>query len=140
MLGLVVADSALDVSDVLGIHELLARYGHVIDERRWGELGEVFTDDATFDASDFGAPVVSSLDALRTMWSSDESQHPLAHHSTNVVISVGEDGVVRVASKGLGVLSNGRVGSVTYHDELRRVDGGWRLSRRVATLRRPPPA
>ena len=122
--------------DVAEIHELLARYGHVIDGRRWDDLGLLFTDDALFDASDFGAPVTESLKALRAMWSSDEGQHPVAHHATNILVEEGGDGGLRIASKGIGVLRNGRVASVVYRDEARRTDAGWRLARRVATLRR----
>ena len=125
----------LTADDVTAIHDLLARYGHVIDDRRWQDLGLLFTEDALFDASDFGAPVTASLEELRAMWSSDDDQHPLAHHATNVLVDE-IDGVVHVTSKGLGVLRDGRVATLVYHDEVRRTDAGWRLSRRVATRRR----
>ena len=127
----------LQPSDLQAIHELLSRYGHVIDERRWAQLDELFTDDAVFDASDFGAPVTGSLTELRTMWSADDEQHPLAHHATNILVTEDADGTVHAVSKGLGVLRNGRVASVTYRDDLRWTDSGWRLARRVAVLRRP---
>lgn len=80
----------LDTGDRLAIHELLALYGHLVDERRWDELHRVLV-----------------------------------------------DGTVRVLSKGIGVGSGGRVGSVTYRDVAVRVDGGWRLASRTVELRRP---
>jgi len=33
----------LEVADTLAIHELLALYGHVIDERAWARVEELFT-------------------------------------------------------------------------------------------------
>lgn len=130
----------LDVADRLAIHELLALYGHLIDERRWDDLDQVFTVDLVYDAVDFGIEVTTSLEALRAQWSGDESMHPLAHHATNIVITEDADGTVRVLSKGIGVGPKGRVGSVTYRDVVTRAeDGGWRLAQRTAVLRRAEP-
>src|ERR1035437_4980675 len=76
----------LDAPDRLASHELLGLYGHVIDDRRWFDLGLLFTEDIVFDATDFGNPVTTSLEELRIFWMSDESMHPLAHHATNIVL------------------------------------------------------
>jgi hypothetical protein len=126
----------LTTEDVLAIHELLARYGHVIDERRWPELDLIFTPDAFFDASDFGVPALTGVEEIRTSWSSDLDQHPVAHHATNIVVTE-DDGVVRVESKGICPLRDGRVATVVYRDEVSRTPAGWRLAQRVATRRRP---
>ena len=126
----------IDLADRLAIHELLALYGHVIDERRWEDMELVFTEDVTFDASDFETGVVHSLAELRAKWSGDLSQHPVAHHATNIVISEDVDGTVRVLSKGLGVGRKGRVGSAVYRDVVVRTEAGWRLRSRRAELRR----
>ena len=88
----------IDPSDRWAIHELIGLYGHVIDDRRWPDLGLVFTDDIVFDASDFGNPVTTSLEELRSLWGSDESMHPLAHHATNIIVTQEDDGTVRVLS------------------------------------------
>ena len=127
----------LDVADRLAIHELLGLYGHLIDQRRWSDLDQVFTADAVFDATSFGQTVTHSLDELLEAWTSDLSVHPLAHHVTNIVVTEDDDGTVRVLSKAIGVGRKGRVGSATYHDVLVRTTAGWRLSQRVAVLRRP---
>ena len=126
----------LDAADRLAIHELLARYGHVIDDRQWDDLGLVFTPDVVYDASDFGQAVTRSLTGLRDHWASDAAEHPVAHHATNIVVREDEDGSVRVRSKGLGVGRGGRVGSVVYDDIVVSTDDGWRISYRRATLRR----
>ena len=130
----------IDVADRLAIHELFALYGHIIDERHWSEMELVFTDDVTYDATDFGHEITTSLDALRTHWMSDLSMHPLAHHATNIVISEDPDGTVRALSKAIGVGVKGRVGSGVYRDIVVKTDAGWRLKYRRAELRRPSPS
>ena len=121
-----IARSPLDVGDRLAIHELLALYGHLVDERRWDELARVFVPDVVYDATDFDMPITRSLEALVAEWTSEVgmTRHPLAHHTTNVVVLEDDDGTVRVLSKGIGVGAGGRVGSVTYRDVVVRVDGG----------------
>ena len=126
----------LDASDRLAIHELLGLYGHVIDSRRWTELGLLITEDIVFDATDFGNPVTTSLEDLRAFWTSEESMHPLAHHATNIVVTQESDGTVRVLSKGIGVGHGGRVGSAVYRDVVVQTPNGWRLSHRIVELRR----
>jgi 3-phenylpropionate/cinnamic acid dioxygenase small subunit len=128
----------LTADDRLAIYELLGRYGHLIDERRWDDLpAEVFTEDLVFDATSFGEPVTTSAGELIDRWRSDLSIHPLAHHVTNIVITEDSEGTVRVQSKAIGVGRKGRVGSATYDDVVVRTPEGWRLRRRVAMLRRP---
>jgi hypothetical protein len=127
----------MEPEDRLAIHELLGLYGHVIDERRWSDMAQVFTDDVVYDATDFGHGITRTLAELRAHWSGDESVHPLAHHATNIVVTEGQDGVIRVLSKGIGVGRNGRVGSAVYRDVVVRTEAGWRLAARRAELRRP---
>lgn len=64
----------LDVTDRLASHELVALSGHLIDEKRWDELDQVFTADAVYDATDFGYEVDTSLAALVARWKTD--RHP----------------------------------------------------------------
>jgi hypothetical protein len=116
---------------------MLGLYGHLIDQRRWSELDQVFTVDAVFDATSFGQDVTRSLAELLAHWTADLSIHPLAHHVTNIVITEDADGTVRVLSKAIGVGRKGRVGSATYDDVVVRTPDGWRLAHRTAVLRRP---
>jgi hypothetical protein len=127
----------ITAEDRLAIQELLGLYGHLIDQRRWDELTQVFMEDVVFDATSFGQQVTTSYDELIERWSTDLSIHPLAHHVTNIVITEDLDGTVRVMSKAIGVGHKGRVGSATYDDIVVRTAQGWRLARRVAILRRP---
>jgi SnoaL-like domain len=125
-----------EVSDILAIHQLLALYGHIIDEREWQRVGELFTATAVYDMTDFGLGAVRGAAAIHEMWSRPDAMHPLAHHATNIVISEDPDGTVHVVSKGIGVGTNGRVGSVVYRDVVERTPQGWRFASRKAQLRR----
>jgi SnoaL-like domain len=124
-----------DTGDILAIHQLLALYGHIIDEREWQRVGELFTPTALYDMSEFGLGVVRGAAAIRALWSRPDAAHPLAHHATNIVVSEDPDGTVRVVSKGLGVGADGRVGSVVYRDVVERTPAGWRFAVRKGHLR-----
>jgi SnoaL-like domain len=124
-----------DTGDILAIQQLLALYGHIIDEREWQRVGELFTASAVYDMSEFGLGVVRGAAAIRELWSRPDAAHPLAHHATNIIVSEDPDGTVRVVSKGLGVGPNGRVGSVVYRDVVERTPAGWRFVVRKGHLR-----
>jgi SnoaL-like domain len=126
----------LEAADVLAIHELLARYGHIIDERQWQRVEELFTERTRYDMREFNLGEVHGAAAIRALWSRPDAAHPLAHHATNILVSEDADGTVRVTSKGLGVGVNGRVGSVVYDDVVERTPAGWRFLSRSGRLRR----
>ena len=125
-----------EAADILAIHQLLALYGHIIDEREWQRVGELFTADAVYDMTDFGLGVMRGAAAISELWSRPDAIHPLAHHATSIVVSEDPDGRVRVLSKGLGVGPNGRVGSVVYRDIVVQTAEGWRFAERKARVRR----
>ena len=125
----------LALEDRLAIQELLNRYGHLIDERQFSRLGELFTENAVFDLSGFDGSRYEGLDAIIRMMH-DSEQHPLAHHATNIVLDTEGEEVVAL-SKGIGVGNGGRVGSVTYRDRLVSTESGWRIRERHCALRSP---
>jgi hypothetical protein len=127
----------LGIADRIAIYELLALYGHILDEKQWSRLGECFVDDAVYDASDFGEGVTHGLAELRQRWLLSTS-HPLAHHLTNILVWEDSEGVVRAQSKAIGIGFKGRAGSAVYHDSMRLTDSGWRISTRTTKMRRPP--
>jgi hypothetical protein len=126
----------LEPYDILAIHELLARYGHIIDEREWQRVEELFSERTRYDMREFNLGEVQGAQAIRALWSGPNAAHPLAHHATNILVSEDADGTVRVVSKGLGVGPNGRVGSVVYRDVVEKTAAGWRFLSRTAHLRR----
>lgn len=127
---------ALTTGDRLEIHELMARYGNIIDEREFSRAGEVFTADARYDLADLGDSVVVGIDDIVAMWTASTT-HPLAHHVSNVELAPNADGTVSVYSKVVGVGYKGRVGSATYRDVVRKTADGWRIAERIVVLRRP---
>ncbi len=124
---------ALETRDLVEIQMLLGRYGHVLDDRDWDALEEIFTEDIVFVASDSGLGVMRGIPAIVELWQEPFDGHPLGHYMTNVVIAEDEDGTVRARSKHLGV----RVGTITlmtYDDVLVKTPAGWRLAERVAKV------
>lgn len=123
----------LDVQDILEINNLINSYGHIIDERQWSRMEELFTSDVIFDMADFNGQVLDGLEALRESWKTI-NRHPLAHHATNILIEADGD-EVRVLCKGIGLYPD-HVGSTVYRDRLRKTPDGWRIAHRIATKRR----
>jgi hypothetical protein len=123
----------LDVRDILAINNLINLYGHVVDERQWSRLGELFTEDTVFDMTSFGPEILQGLEALHNCFR-DLPEHPLAHHATNILIET-NGGEVDVVSKGVS-LRHGEMGSTVYRDRLRKMPQGWRIAHRIATKRR----
>jgi ketosteroid isomerase-like protein len=129
----------LTAADRLEIHELASRYGTTIDDRDWDGLEQVFCRDAVYELRGFGAGdrrLIGSA-AIRRMME-ETAEHPVAHHVTNVIVSV-HDGEVRMRSKVVGPGPAGRVGSADYDDVIRREGDAWRIAERVVMLRRPDP-
>jgi SnoaL-like domain len=127
-------DPDLSPVERLAIHELISLYGHLIDQRQFSQLERIFTDDAVFDLGDFDGSCYHGLPAIQAMMLAS-SEHPLAHHATNIVVLAQADGI-EVISKGIGVGAGGRVGSVTYTDRLAFTPQGWRIRERRCELRR----
>ena len=127
----------LTVEDRLEIAGLVNLYGHIIDERQFSRVGEIFSDDAVCDVSKRGAGLHVGPEAIRRMWELAGDRHPLAHHATNIVIDALDGGTVRVLSKGICVHPDGTVHSTTYRQEAKRTARGWRLSRLEAEMREP---
>ncbi len=128
----------ITVEDRVAIHEVIALHGHVVDDRDWDRLGEVFADDVVFDLTDYGYGTLHGMQAMQDLVrgnSDAPAAQPLGHHVTNTVI-VGQDGErVSARSKALSVAGDGTSGSAVYEDVLRRDAQGWRISYRKATAR-----
>ena len=121
--------TTLTIEDRWAIGEALALLGHIVDSGRLERLEEVFTPDAVYDLTDAGLGAVEGVEAIRHAARQLGADNPLAHHTTNVVITGEEDGEVSVLSKGLLLLADGKLRSITQHDSVRRHDGGWHISR-----------
>lgn len=122
----------MDLRDVVAIHEVLALYGHVIDEREWDRLDEVFTDDHHFYSST--GRVFRSRAELRSHWVGPEVTHPIGHHVTNIIVTPVDGDTARCISKGLYVRSEAQITSAVYRDLVVRTENGWRLRERRITV------
>lgn len=122
----------LQPADFVGIHQLLALYGHIVDAREWDRVNELFADDAVFDMSELGTPPVVGPDAIGRLWASQS--HPIAHHTTNMVVTPAAGGWT-VLTKGFGHWPDGRLGSIIYRDHVRHGRMGYRFVSRIASPR-----
>jgi hypothetical protein len=117
------------MNDIIGINQVLSLWGHVLDRREWDRFSEVLTEDAFYDCSIFGFEPVTGIESIREIFKQDG--HAKAHHTTNTYVQEGAGTEFNVESKGLGLLADGRVASVTFVDVLRSTPAGWRLASRV---------
>jgi 3-phenylpropionate/cinnamic acid dioxygenase small subunit len=138
-----VAADRLSAEDTIALHELVYRYAHIVDDARYDDLREIFTEDVEFDTTAFGNQPLRGIDPVIASYVG--ARHPVAHHVGTPVVSVDADGTVRVRSKVLSLLGGGLCGSGTYDDVVVKTPGGWRILKRTIGLRReqdlarPPP-
>lgn len=124
----------LSERDRIEIEEVIAIYGHVVDDNAWDRAHLVFSDDFVFDFSEFGRPNLNGVAELR---SALQGRKVYSHHSTNIVIQESEDGTVRVRSKFIGFPNEGPPISGDYRDVFVQTAAGWRLARRRSSVRDP---
>jgi hypothetical protein len=124
----------VSAEDRAEIEQVIAAYGHVVDDNAWGSAHLVFADDFVFDFSQFGRPNLNGVAELRAAL---QGRKVYSHHSTNVAIFEGSDGVVRVRSKFIGFPVEGTPISGDYKDEFIKTPQGWRLLRRTSSVRDP---
>jgi hypothetical protein len=128
----------LALEDRLAITELLSLHGHLVDDGSLDRMEELFTEDIVYDVTAYGQPPLRGVEAIREAAWALGGANPVAHHVTNVVVTTSAAGAVLARSKGLGILSDGTCGSVTYDDTLVRTPEGWRIAHRRLTPRRVP--
>ena len=118
--------------DALQIRQVLADYGHVVDDHDWDRAHEVFADDFEFDMSAYGRP---DLHGIADIVATFLGRNMYAHVTTDTMLAELADGSVRAHSKFIGFPNEGPPVTGDYEDELVRTDAGWRLRRRKAVLR-----
>ncbi|MFD1546190.1 nuclear transport factor 2 family protein [Nonomuraea guangzhouensis] len=128
----------LSMEDRQAIGRTLALTGHIFDRGELNRLEEIFTPKVVYDLSDVGAGTFEGVEAIRNGALKLGAGNPIAHHVTNIVITGQEDDLVTAQSKGLIIMADGSVASVTHLDTLRSEDSTWRISRRVILAQRTP--
>jgi hypothetical protein len=109
------------------IRDLFARYCLYVDSGATTEWASMFTDDGEFLVGDRTLVGQAAL----ASFASSLTPGGLHHMVVNEAIDVEGDTAVCRAS--VLVISNGVVNTGRSHDELRRIDGSWRIARRTYT-------
>ncbi len=132
---------SISLEDRVELHELPGRYGDAIDDRNWPGLDRIFTDDAVFDLTDLGVPLLEGLPEIKRFMDED-AQHPKTHTMTNIYVDETVDGaglaVVKLNFRIVALQKGGLTGTASYYDDVVKTDVGWRVKHRVTTLRRRP--
>jgi len=127
-----------DAADVVGIEQLLAKYGHLVDGHEWDRFDELFTPDCVLDYTRVHAPrVFHGIAEIQDYFR--EANHPAAHHVSNVWVDL-LDGDYRVRSKFFVPFTRGshvpkRWYGGDYDDVVVHTPDGWRFSHRVCSER-----
>lgn len=123
------------------IRRTLGQYSQRLDDGRFEEWSELFTDNARVV---FMGQVTEGRDAIRNYMETVQGDGKRGMHvTTNSLIDVDGDGAtattdylfVRPTAEGIGVVAAGR-----YLDQLARHDGQWRFQVREITLLTRPEA
>jgi 3-phenylpropionate/cinnamic acid dioxygenase small subunit len=124
--------------DRWAIAETLALHGHLFDNGELDRLEELFTPDVIYDVTDVGMRALHGISEILRATLELGDGNPLAHHVTNITITEVTADHVSTRCKAIVVLADGRSGSATYVDSLRRDDGRWKISHRMVQARRIP--
>jgi SnoaL-like domain len=128
----------LTQEDRAAITELISLHGHLVDSGELDRLDELFTDDITYDLSDFGLGSLEGMPAIRHAALALGEANPVGHHVTNVILTEHADNEAHARSKGIAINKDGTSGSVTYEDRFTRDERGWRIRYRKVEARRAP--
>jgi hypothetical protein len=130
---------SLPAGDRIELHELVARYGNVVDAGDLDALGTVYTPDARF------ALVTASGREVHKQGLAEIGEFLVASNSTNAHILTN----VTTDLEGAAVILRYRMApprgadalfSVDYRDVVVRTDAGWRIADHTITMRAKPAA
>ncbi|MGY2060401.1 nuclear transport factor 2 family protein [Nocardia gipuzkoensis] len=130
--------SLQEISDRLEIQDLTVRYSHAVDTGQWELLDEIFTADAHIDYTAMGGPA-GDLDSTKRFLATVMPNFLAFQHlvSNSSIIVDGDTATARTMCHNPMLVAgqDGRptlmLGGLWYHDTLTRVDGRWRIARRV---------
>ena len=121
----------LTPADHIEIREVLADYGHVVDDHDWDRAEDVFMPDVVFESNN-GEMVLNGISDIVATF---KGRNMYAHVTTNTTLRENSDGTVSAHSKFLGFPNEGPPVTGDYRDRLVRTAAGWRLARRSAEIR-----
>ena len=121
----------LTPADHIEIREVLADYGHVVDDHDWDRAEDVFMPDVVFESHN-GEIVLNGISDIVATF---KGRNMYAHVTTNTTLRENDDGTVSAHSKFLGFPNEGPPVTGDYRDQLVRTPAGWRLAHRRAEIR-----
>jgi ketosteroid isomerase-like protein len=121
----------LTPADHTDIHQVLADYGHIVDDHDWDRAEDAFVTDVVFETGS-GQPVLHGIvDIVATF----KGRNAYAHHTTNVTLAENDDDTVHAHSKLLCFPNEGPPFTGDYYDTLVRTPAGWRIAHRRSEVR-----
>lgn len=121
----------LTPEDHIEIREVLADYGHVVDDHDWARAEDVFTPDVVFESN--GGETV--LNGISDIVATFKGRNMYAHVTTGTTLRRHDDGTVSAHSKFIGFPNEGQPVTGDYRDQLVRTRVGWRIKHRSAEVR-----
>lgn len=125
-------------ADLAAIHQTLALFAHVFDNRDTDGLRLVFTDDVTVDIGRGPTPARSfhGIAAFAEYVAGKAAAVP-DHHTLNTAVAVDDLGRVQTRSRYIGVNPEGALTSGEFLDIFERTPDGWRIAYRRSIARTP---
>ncbi|NKY87175.1 nuclear transport factor 2 family protein [Nocardia veterana] len=129
--------SLQEISDRLEIEDLMVRYSHAVDTRNWDLLDEIFTADAYIDYSAMGG-ACGGLPEIKKFLAAVMPNFPAFQHliSNSAITVDGDSATARTMCHNPMLVGeegkqNLMLCGLWYLDTFTRVDGAWRIARRV---------
>jgi ketosteroid isomerase-like protein len=130
------------VEIMLAIQQLHARYGQLVDDRRFADLGELFCQDAVWEADPIRfegrAAIVAGFEQI------EPPEPGMVKHLTFSPVIEGDGDEVRAWADAIA-LTVGKPGEAStvvavgrYHDVLRKEGDRWRFAHRVFVYSQQP--
>jgi ketosteroid isomerase-like protein len=117
------------------LRDLVARYGRAVDDRDWASLADQYTQDAVFDsAKGRSVGIAAIVDYYRAR--TDEYVASYHYPHSHEITFVDDDMATGLVCAHAELTIGGETiwVALRYHDDYRRVDGGWRFHERVTRL------
>lgn len=137
--------ATLEFSDYLAICDTKARYCRSLDEKRWDDYGDCFTEDVLLDTSGSGGPRIEGRPALLetirgaigdaiTVHQVHSPEITLLDADTAEVIWAMQDRVIWSEEKARAIGKRSLTGFGHYRERyVRGQDGRWRIARSALT-------
>ena len=124
----------MSAEDFEGIRKATALYGHVIDNRTWDRLGEVYAAEGAYVNPRMAKAPFQGLAAIVEFLST--TPQPVVHMFTNHHIELNPDGRTATGwAKYLAIRPDTTLVAGDYMDIYVRTEAGWRIQRRESTVR-----